>query len=107
MSAAVTTLPQAVHAAQDAFDAVRTHLQRLGERHAADQDVLHMAGTLGPLLGAAADELAAAGGRPSTDPGAGHVVAATVREKAAELVRHRQAGCVALLADLRAFLGDC
>ncbi len=108
MSSLVTTLPQAVHAAQDAFDDVREHLQRQGERDAADQDVQHMAGTLGPLLAAAADRLATAGGRPPADDrGAGHAVAGALREKAAELARHRPSGGAALLADLRAFLGDC
>lgn len=108
MSSVVDSLPGAVRSAQDAFDAVRAHLGRLGERHAADHDVLHMAGTLGPLLRAAADGVAAAGGRPATDGrDVGEGMTATVRDKASELVKHRPAGGAVLLADLRAFLADC
>lgn len=104
----VDSLPQAVHSAQDALDVVREHLRRLGERHAADPDVLHMAGTLAPRLTTAADGLANAGGRPATDErGTGDGLAAALRETASGLVSHRPSSGALLVADLRAFLADC
>lgn len=60
---ATTGLADALGDAHGAIETLAKEVRRLGERHSADQDLIHMSRTLGTKLDAAADSLAAEGER--------------------------------------------
>jgi hypothetical protein len=102
-------LREAHHATAD----LATEVRRLGERHAADHDVLSMSRILGLKLDDATNRLAAQGRRLGTeledvDPDAERTGGplAPVREKASELLGSRPTAGALLLADLRRFLRE-
>lgn len=103
-----STAAGALRDAGDAVAALAAELRRLGERHAADHDVLHMSRTLGVKL----DEAVAALARHAEDraaPEPDHERTggplAPAREKLSQLTGARPIAGALLLADLRRFLG--
>lgn len=119
MSALAPTsdLPGALHDAHGAVTGLAAGVRRLGERHAADHDVLHMSRTLGWKLEETAAALAAACSAagvelsgPAPDPERTGGPLAPVREATSKLLGSRPPAGALLLADLRGFLGqaaDC
>jgi hypothetical protein len=97
----------ALRQAHQGVEDLAAELRRLGERHAADHDVLHMSRTLGLKLDEAAVLLAdRLDGLEAEDPDPARTGGplAPLREKASELLGSRPAAGALLLADLRRFL---
>jgi hypothetical protein len=97
--------------AHGAIEDLASAVRKLGERHAADHDVLHMSRTLGLKLDEAAHALAVHGDRlgrslddvePDAERTGGPL--AGIREKASEMLGSRPPAGALLLADLRRFL---
>lgn len=108
---ATASLGEALSDAHGAVEGLAKELRRLGERHSADQDVMHMSRTLGAKLDAAADSLAAEGerlgeslSRTGANPGRSGGPLSGLREKASELAGSRPGTGAMLLGDLRRFL---
>lgn len=109
MRGIVTKLEGAVGEAHGEIEDLADEVRRLGERHTADHDVLHVTRTLGRLLDDAAAALAGHVGEstrePDHDRSGGPL--APLREKASELLGSRPAAGALLLADLRRLLDGC
>jgi hypothetical protein len=105
------SLRGALGEAHDAIEDLASAVRRLGERHAADHDVLHMSRTLGLKLDDATHALAVQGDRlgraladVEPDPKRTGGPLAGVRETVSELLGSRPPAGALLLADLRRFL---
>jgi hypothetical protein len=107
------SLADALRDAHHAVHALAGDVRRLGERHAADHDVLHLSRTLGLKLDEATHRLAGQGERlgvrlADVEPDAqrdGGLFAAFRERASRALGSHPSAGAL-LLADLRGFLGQ-
>lgn len=103
-----TSVDDAARDARECVADLAGAMRRLGERHAADHDVLHLSRTLGLKLDEAAAGIAAVVGEDAAEPAAerdGGPLSA-VRRRASSAVGTRLAAGGLLLADLRRFLGD-
>jgi hypothetical protein len=105
------SLRGALDEAHGAVEDLASAMRKLGERHAADHDVLHISRTLGLKLDEATHALAVHGDRlgaslddvqPDAERTGGPL--AGIRERTSDMLgSHPQAGAL-LLADLRRFL---
>jgi hypothetical protein len=107
------SLRGALGEAHGAVENLASGVRKLGERHAADHDVLHMSRTLGLKLDEATHALAVQGDRlgrslqdvePDAERTGGPLAA--VRHKASEMLGSRPPAGALLLADLRRFLAQ-
>lgn len=106
-------LADAVRDAHHAVHDLATEVRRLGERHAADHDVLHLSRTLGLKLDQETHRLAGQGERlgrhladVEPDPERDGGLFSGLRERTAKVFGSRPAAGILLLVDLRGFLAQ-